>query len=71
MNISVDETMYNYRNTNVYKDVSKQHKSDYEEPDNHSTDPQPFLLSGSKVLTGSGRAIVCSVGENTRFYRTS
>jgi magnesium-transporting ATPase (P-type) len=26
----------------------------------------PFLLCGSKIMTGSGKALVCAVGKNTR-----
>jgi Ca2+-transporting ATPase len=33
--------------------------------------PDPFLLSASKIMTGCGRAVVCSVGRNTRLSRST
>lgn len=36
-----------------------------EDKDNHKDNPDPFLFSDTKVMTGQGRAIVCSVGDNT------
>jgi magnesium-transporting ATPase (P-type) len=33
--------------------------------DNHRMNPDPFLFSNSKVMTGQGKALVCQVGENT------
>ena len=35
------------------------------EPDNHKQNPDAFLLSNTKIMTGQGKAIVCQVGENT------
>ena len=67
MNISVDESMYDPRCAYVYKEISQ---FDKDGNDNHSENPDPFLLAGSKIMNGAGKAIVCSVGENTRFYRT-
>jgi magnesium-transporting ATPase (P-type) len=39
--------------------------SDAEEPDNHKGHPDPFLFSDSKVMTGSGKALVLCVGDET------
>ena len=39
------------------------------EVDNHKQHPDPFLLSDSKIMTGQGKAIVCSVGKNTLLSR--
>lgn len=41
------------------------HKS-HVTPENYSHNPVPFLLQSSLVDGGEGRAIVCSVGENTQ-----
>jgi len=40
-----------------------------EEFNNHKKNPDPFLFTGSMVMTGSGKAVVCSVGKNTRVSR--
>ena len=38
--------------------------------DHHKEDnPDIFLLSRSMVKTGSGRAVVCAVGNETRWYK--
>jgi magnesium-transporting ATPase (P-type) len=39
------------------------------DPDNHKFNPDPFLLSDSKVISGQGKAIVCAVGKMTRLAR--
>lgn len=58
MDITVDEAQYNDGvETIVKKSLSN--------GDNHRDNPDPFLLSRSLVMTGSGRAVVCSVGKNT------
>lgn len=36
-----------------------------DEPNNHKDNPDPFLFTDSKVMTGAGKAVVCAVGENT------
>lgn len=36
--------------------------------DQHRENPDPFLLTRSLVKSGSGRAVVCAVGNNTRWY---
>lgn len=65
MDITCDETMYGNVNP-VKKSLSEGH-------DNHVVDhrdnPDCFLLSGSLVKTGSGRAVICAVGENTRWFK--
>jgi magnesium-transporting ATPase (P-type) len=37
----------------------------YDGGDNHKKHPDPFLLSGTMIMSGSGRALVCAVGNNT------
>lgn len=59
MDITVDDALYHDgRETIVRKSLSN--------GENHRDNPDPFLLSGSLVLTGSGRAVVCSVGKYTQ-----
>lgn len=36
---------------------------------NHKKNPDPFLFTGSMIMTGSGKAVVCAVGKNTRVSR--
>lgn len=67
-NIKVDQSMYNPKETAVEKSLSLTN-TDYG-PDNHKLNPDPFLLSASKIMSGSGKAIVCSVGKNTRLSRS-
>lgn len=62
--ITVDEAIYNEdRELIAPKSVSKGE-------DNHRENPDPFLLSRTLVLSGSGRAVVCAVGDNTRYALT-
>lgn len=73
-NIAVDQSMYNPKDTWVEKSLSlKTAKavSYGEDPDNHKENPDPFLLSASKIMSGSGKAVVCAVGRATRLARTS
>ena len=82
MNIHVDESMYDSRAVDVEKEpthwydepqMEKDPNDDTQEVeryDNHHENPDPILLTGSKVLNGSGRAVVCAVGSNTRMSRT-
>jgi P-type Ca2+ transporter type 2C len=61
MDITADETMYNEGRTLINKkDISKGE-------DHHRDNPDPFLLTNSLILTGSGRAVVAAVGNHTRF----
>lgn len=39
------------------------------ENNNHTQNPDPFLLTDSLVMSGSGTAVVCCVGKN-RFICT-
>jgi len=60
--VTVDEAPYfEDRESIVYKSVSL----GSEDNNNHRENPDPFLLSKSLVMTGSGKAVVCSVGKNT------
>ena len=77
MNIHVDESMYDSRAVDVEKEPSNQYdeadvddEDGVERWDNHHENPDPVLLTGSKVLAGSGRAVVCAVGRNTRMSRS-
>jgi len=60
--ITVDEAIYN----NGYQTVVKKSLSD---GNNHRDNPDPFLLSRSLVLTGSGRAVILAVGKYTRISK--
>lgn len=67
MNMTVDQSMIMAKDqTNVSKSLS----AVYEEGDNHESNPDPFLFADSKVLTGSGRAIVCAVGLKSKMSRS-
>jgi len=37
--------------------------------DNHKDNPDPFLLTGTMIMSGQGKAVVCAVGKNTRQSR--
>jgi calcium-translocating P-type ATPase len=64
MDITVDESMYNEdRESIVPKGISKGE-------DHHRENPDPFLLARTLVMTGSGKAVVCAVGSNTRYSQT-
>lgn len=39
------------------------------EADNHKDNPDNCLLAGSAIMTGGGKALVCSVGSNTLLAR--
>ena len=59
MDMSVDEKLY-YPDKHEY--AVKQ--CSYE-GGNHLDNPDPILLSGSLIMTGSGKAVVLAVGKNT------
>jgi len=60
MDVTVDESAYNEgASTIVAKTLSK-------DSDQHLSNPDPFLLTRSLVMTGQGRAVVCAVGEQRR-----
>ena len=74
MNVTVDESMY-FKNkidyvakgiSEVYREQQRKMDNEYH---NHRSNPDPFLLSDSKVMTGQGKAIVCCVGDNTLLAR--
>jgi Ca2+-transporting ATPase len=71
MNITVDQSMYYQKATQVEKEQSTHtplfNDAGYAEgdQDNHKEHPDPFLFSDSKIMTGQGKAIVCAVGDNT------
>lgn len=62
-NVVVDQSMYIKVETAIEKSLSVINDDG---TDNHLQHPDPFLLAGAKIMSGSGRAIVCAVGENTR-----
>lgn len=71
MNITVDEGIYNKEyNEPVEKEQSEYFGPQNETPDNHLDNPDPFLLTDTKIMTGQGKAVVCSVGENTLLARS-
>jgi Ca2+-transporting ATPase len=62
MDVVVDEAEYfEDRETIVKKSLSN--------GENHKDNPDPFLLTRSLVLSGSGRAVVCAVGKYTRYEK--
>jgi len=68
INVTVDQSLIFSKDTNVSKSLSM--RNDSEEGDNHIDNPDPFLFADSKVLTGSGKAIVCAVGLKTKVSRS-
>ena len=80
MGVKVDETMYDAsamgrekETSETVEDPSESGERFYDNPDwipdNHKSNPDPFLLTGSLVLTGAGRAVVCCVGDSTLLDR--
>ena len=69
MNIRMDESLYGTVDY-VEKAASKRfYSAQGGDPDNHKDNPDNCLLNGSAVMTGGGRAVVCSVGSNTLMGR--
>ena len=62
IDITVDESMYDKETPLVIKDNSRSAEH------NLKSNPDPFLLTKSLVMSGSGRAVVCAVGKNTRWF---
>ena len=60
MDIVCDESMYPELKESVEKRISLG-------VDHHRENPDPFLLSRSLVKSGSGKAVVCAVGQQTRW----
>ena len=56
--VVVDESFYEGHSANVRKHVATE-----ENPGNHH---DPFLISQSLLIQGSGKAVVCAVGANSR-----
>lgn len=70
MNITIDQQYYfPHEAPNVEKEQSQVYGPDQAEPDNHSSNPDPFLLTDSKIMTGQGKAIICAVGDSTLLSR--
>lgn len=68
MNMTVDQSMIMpTEETNTPKSLSVLYEDGV---DNHEHNPDPFLFADSKVLTGSGKAIVCAVGLKTKMSRS-
>jgi Ca2+-transporting ATPase len=65
--------MYYHGQTSIPKEPSaekiNQEVYSPENIDNHKDNPDPILLTGSKIMTGLGRAVVCAVGKNTRLSK--
>jgi len=61
MDITVEEAVYNEGRPMLNKKLISKGEN------HHRENPDPFLLSNTLVMTGSGRAVVCAVGKNTRF----
>ena len=62
MDIKCDESMYD----KFSKEVPKKQSIDRDQHEKEN--PNPFLLSRSLVLSGSGRAVVCAVWYKTRWF---
>lgn len=62
MDIKCDESMYRGGKKEVVKKISETKEQHIRE------NPDPFLLTRSLVLSGSGRAVVCAVGKRTRWF---
>jgi magnesium-transporting ATPase (P-type) len=87
MNISVDETAIRPQRTCIDKSESELYpepktitltgkdgekfQSLEPEPDNHKLNVDPFLIAGTKVLSGQGTALVAAVGSNTYLNRNT
>ena len=68
--ITVDEAYYNDgKETIIKKDVAKIEEEQVDKWGDKvkftPSNPDPFLLSKSLVLSGSGRAVVCAVGKHS------
>jgi magnesium-transporting ATPase (P-type) len=56
----------------VSKETSEvyQQMEENDEPNNHKDNPDPFLFTNAKIMTGHGKAVVCAVGDNTMAARS-
>jgi len=68
MNVTVDESLYGITDY-VAKQTSQRFVAQGAETDNHKDNPDNCLLTGTAIMTGGGRAIVCAVGDNTLLAR--
>lgn len=64
MGIKVDQSIYytevkNPKERGKHVNCAKETSMNDENGDNHRTNPDPFLFSNSKVMTGQGKALVC------------
>jgi len=74
LNIHVDESKYNpgdeeFRDVKKSLSVVTQEMGENEKmifTNNHKENPDPFLLTGSYVIRGQGKGLVCAVGKYTR-----
>lgn len=57
--VTVDDTKY-------FEDHKRATHKTVATSDNIFQKPDPFLLSGTLIATGSGKAVVCAVGEKSR-----
>ena len=64
MNITVDESKYGYSKS-VEKEPSCHIYDEHGDYDNHKENPDICLLTGTMVMTGGGKAVICAVGQNT------
>ena len=63
LDVIVDEAPYYEDRESIFEKQCSLGSVDY---NNHTENPDPFLLSGSLVMTGQGRAVVCAVGKLSR-----
>jgi len=72
MNVTIDQSQYFKGDTAASKENSIFYNSNNpnDDPDNHKEHPDPFLFTNSKVMTGQGKAVVCSVGDYTMLARS-
>lgn len=67
MHITCDEKEhYNHK---IIAEKEPSYYNENEDMDNHHENPDIILLTGSKVMTGGGKAVVCCVGDNTHLKK--
>lgn len=62
MDIITNELIYNDNREKISKKSCSNGK-------NHRDNPDPFLLSQSLVIGGSGRAVVCALGKHSQLEK--
>lgn len=71
MMMKVDQSIYFSPDERKDQVMCPKSISIYEDgEDDHLTNPDPFLFSDSKIMTGHGKALVCQVGDNTLLAKT-